>query len=47
MDAEPMYLNAHADEEREQRRLRNLEAWHDRATIRRSSSKKATSGCSS
>jgi SAM-dependent methyltransferase len=34
MDAEPMYLNAHADEEREQRRLRNLEAWHDRATIR-------------
>jgi hypothetical protein len=34
MDAEPMYLNAHADEEREQRRLRNLEAWHNRATIR-------------
>jgi hypothetical protein len=33
MDAEPMYLNAHADEGREQRRLRNLEAWHDRAIV--------------
>ncbi|HEY2205772.1 MAG TPA: SAM-dependent methyltransferase, partial [Pseudonocardia sp.] len=34
MAAVPTYLNAHADEGRERRRLRHLEAWHDPATVR-------------
>jgi SAM-dependent methyltransferase len=34
MAAGPTYLNAHADEERERRRLRHLEAWQDPATVR-------------